>query len=223
MTGTDTGCGKTYVAVALIRALKARGLRAVGYKPVAAGAEPRDGALRNADALALMAASAIDMPYAAVNPYCFEPAVAPHIAAAEAGSPIDLGRLLTAAAELAARADFTLVEGAGGWLVPLGAGLDMQGLALALGLPVVLVVGLRLGCLSHALLSERAILGSGATGLGWVGSVVDPTMPRLTENIETLKEHLSLSCLGILPHAHNPDAVWPGGDAVLDRLLEPAG
>jgi dethiobiotin synthetase len=220
VTGTDTGCGKTCVSIALIRALRERGLRVAGFKPVAAGAAWRDGQLRNADAAALGAASGLDLAYATVNPYCFGPPIAPHLAAAEAGIRIDIDRILAAFAALAARADFVVVEGAGGWLVPLDGEATMQDLALALQLPVILVVGLRLGCLNHALLSERAILASGVGAAGWIGSVTDPGMARMDQNIVTLKAKMSLPCLGVLSH----QGAAPADDGlVLDRLLEPAG
>jgi dethiobiotin synthetase len=200
VTGTDTDCGKTEVALALVRGLRERGIRAAGFKPVAAGADWRDGKLQNADALALKAVGAGEFPYPTINPYCFEPAVAPHLAAAEAGVGIDVDTVVSACATLTSACDFVVAEGAGGWRVPLAQGLDMQGLALALGFPVVLVVGLRLGCLNHALLSEQAIRASGAPLLGWIGSQVDPAMARLNGNTETLIAQLSVPCLGILPH-----------------------
>ncbi|MDH5454295.1 MAG: dethiobiotin synthase, partial [Paracoccaceae bacterium] len=191
VTGTDTDCGKTYAAVALIGRLRERGMAVAGLKPVAAGATGcSDEVLRNDDALALMAASGLEIPYAVVNPYCFAPAIAPHLAAAESGVEISLARIRAACAEAAAVCDFIVVEGAGGWRVPLAPALDVQGLALALGLPVVLVVGLRLGCLNHALLSEQAILASGARLCGWIGSQVDPDMQRLNENIAVLNTRL---------------------------------
>lgn len=221
ITGTDTDCGKTFVAVRLIRELRAQGVRAVGFKPVAAGARWCDGYLRNDDTLALMAASDLDLPYREVNPYCLEPAIAPHLAAAEAGVSIDPAVILAARARLAARCDFLVVEGAGGWRVPLGPGLDMQALALALGLPVLLVVGLRLGCLNHALLSEQAIEASGARLLGWIGSQVDPQMRRLDANIATLCERLSAPCLGIMLHPASPETAPSAPPFVLDNIHRP--
>jgi len=211
VTGTDTGCGKTRVCVTLIEHVRGAGLRAAGFKPVAAGAEWCDGQLQNDDAMALRAAGGLDLDYAVVNPYCFEPPVAPHLAAAESGVTIEPDRIRAARDVLGAACDFLVVEGAGGWRVPLGPGFDMQGLALELRLPVLLVVGLRLGCLNHALLSEQAILASGAPLLGWVGSQVDPGMARLNENIATLRSGLSVPCLGILTH--------PQSGTALDRAL----
>ena len=200
VTGTDTGSGKTIVSLALIKALSALGLRVAGFKPVAAGADWRDGELRNDDALALRAAGVPGLSYAMVNPYCFAPAIAPHLAAAEVGCVIDPAAILAARDALAARCDFVVAEGAGGWRVPLSPELDMQALALALDWPVLLVVGLRLGCLNHALLSEQAIRASGVSFVGWIGSQVDPEMPRLNDNIETLKSILAAPCLGVIPH-----------------------
>ena len=223
VTGTDTDCGKTRVSVALIERLRARGVMVGGFKPVAAGAEWREGELRNDDAMALGAASGLKIRYATINPFCFAPPVAPHLAAAEAGVVIEPGPILTARDRLASGVEFLVVEGAGGWRVPLVPGLDIQGLALALGLPVLLVVGLRLGCLNHALLSEQAILASGARLLGWVGSQVDPAMSRLNENIATLTTELSVPCLGIVPHPASATELDGGVSLALDELLGEAG
>ena len=222
VTGTDTGCGKTRVSLALIEQLRARGVRVGGFKPVAAGSERHDGELRNDDALALIAASGLDVSYRAANPYCFEPAIAPHLAAAEAGIKIEAGPILAARDELASGCEFLVVEGAGGWRVPLGPRFDMQGLALELGLPVLLVVGLRLGCLNHALLSEQSILASGARLLGWIGSQVDPGMARPNENIATLNADLSRPCLGILPHAESSGPLNRAAPLEIDFLVSEA-
>lgn len=219
VTGTDTDCGKTFVALTLIRALRARGLRVAGFKPVAAGADWRDGQLQNDDALALAQASGLAVPYATVNPYCFEPAIAPHLAAAEVGAAIDPATILTARDRLATACDFVVTEGAGGWLVPLGARLDMSGLALALGYPVLLVVGIRLGCLNHALLTAQAIQRSGAHLLGWVGTQVDPGMARLNANIDALVARLPGTCLGILPHPDSREPLARQGMLSVDALL----
>lgn len=205
ITGTDTDCGKTFVAAELIRGIRATGLRVAGFKPVAAGAGLSDGELRNDDALTLMQASGLGLPYHAVNPYCLAPPVAPHIAAAEAGVEIALPPVLDAFEQLRAASDLVVVEGAGGWAVPLADGLDMADLAVRLDLPVVLVVGLRLGCINHARLSEQAILASGGRLVGWVGSQVDPAMPRLGENLDTLRRLLSVPCLGVLARSSSRD------------------
>ncbi len=198
ITGTDTGCGKTFVARALVRLLRDQGIRVVGQKPVAAGAVYTAEGLRNDDAVMLQADSGLDLPYHLVNPYCFEPAIAPHLAAADAGTEIRVTLIQESFAALQAKADAVIVEGAGGWLVPLDRELDMAGLAAALGLPVVLVVGLRLGCLNHARLTELAIRARGVEIAGWIGSQVDPQMARLDENLATLRDMLAAPCLGVL-------------------------
>ncbi|MCB1802939.1 MAG: dethiobiotin synthase [Gammaproteobacteria bacterium] len=220
VTGTDTDCGKTFVAAELIRRIRATGLRVAGFKPVAAGAGLSDGELRNDDALTLMEASGLALPHRAVNPYCLAPPVAPHIAAAEAGVEIRLQPVLDAYRQLLAFSDLVVVEGAGGWAVPLADGFDMADLALGLDLPVLLVVGLRLGCINHARLSEQAILAGGARLVGWVGSQVDPAMPRLGENLDTLGRLLSVPCLGVLTRAPSKSL-----EQALDipRLLEALG
>lgn len=200
VTGTDTDCGKTLVASLLIRSLRERGVQVAGFKPVAAGAVLRDGFLQNDDALTLAEASGLDLPYAQVNPYCFAAPVSPHLAAADVGETIDLRRVRRVRDQLAAAADYLVVEGAGGWRVPLGPGLDMQDLAIALGFPVILVVGMRLGCLNHARLSVQAIRSSGLPLAGWVGSRIDPQMSRFDENVSTLKQCLGAPCLGVVPY-----------------------
>ncbi len=223
ITGTDTDCGKTHVATTLIHALRGRGLRVAGFKPVAAGANLRDGILRNDDALALIEATGLDLPYESVNPYCFAPAVSPHLAAEEAGIAIELAPIRRAFDRLAAASDFVVAEGAGGWRVPLGPERDGQDLALALGIPVILVIGLRLGCLNHALLSEQAILASGATLLGWVGNRIDPQMARQRQNLHSLEQRLGVPCLGVLPHAAAGDVPGVRSRLDIDALLRSRG
>jgi dethiobiotin synthetase len=188
VTGTDTGVGKTLVACATLRACVAARRRAVGMKPVASGCDP--GASGREDVAALSIAGNVDAPASARNPYAFAPAIAPHLAATAAGVAIDLGRIHEAYAELAARADCVVVEGAGGALVPLDARRDMLDIARALGLPVVLVVGMRLGCLNHALLSAQAIRARGLSFRGWVANCIDPRFEPLAECIVTLEARL---------------------------------
>jgi dethiobiotin synthetase len=206
VTGTDTGVGKTLVATALLRALAGRGIVAAGMKPVACGAVQTAGGLRNDDALALMQESGVTLPYPVVNPYCFEPAVAPHIAATEAGVEIDLGNILMNYLHVAAAARVTVVEGAGGWLVPLNSQVTSAAVPSILSLDVIMVVGLRLGCLSHALLTAESIERHGCRPVAWVGNVVDPAMARLDQNITALRERLPVPCLGIVPHLSQPTA-----------------
>lgn len=200
VTGTDTDCGKTRVSVALVHVLRQAGLVVAPFKPVAAGAGGSGGRLRNGDAMQLIAAAGGQWQYEQVNPYCLEAPISPHLAAREAGVLIRQRPIEDAFQTLQRKADFILVEGAGGWLVPLCEDWSIEDMALMLELPVVLVVGLRLGCLNHARLSLARIRNSGARVAGWVGSVIDPDMLRLKENIASLRELLDAPCLGVLPH-----------------------
>lgn len=204
VAGTDTGIGKTHVACALLHALRATGLRASGMKPVASGCAQTSEGLRNEDALALIDASDPRPDYAACNPYAFEPAIAPHLAAADAGVRIDPEVIAAAFAQLATRADIVVVEGVGGWMVPLSDRLDAGAIPRLLGLPVILVVGLRLGCINHARLSARAIADDGCELLGWIGNAIDPDMARRSDNLATLHRLLPAPCLGVLEHAVEP-------------------
>lgn len=204
VTGTDTGVGKTLAAAALLCAFTARGRRAAGMKPVAAGAERTAAGLRNADALTLQRGSSVELPYDLVNPYCFEPPIAPHLAAAESGTSIDLEVLVHCYGQIAAQAEVVVVEGAGGWLVPLDAALTFAAVPARLSLGVVLVVGLRLGCINHALLTAEAIGHHGCRSVAWIGSVLDPGMLRLERNVETLRDRLPMPCLGVIPRLASP-------------------
>lgn len=214
ITGTDTGVGKTVVACALLRNWAARGRRAVGMKPVAAGIA--EGAACNEDVAALAAAGNVEAPLSARNPFAFAPAIAPHLAAAQAGVPIDLARIRAAYEVLAARADRVVVEGAGGVLVPLDARLDMLDLALALSLPVVLVVALRLGCLNHALLSAHAIHGRGLAFAGWVANLLEPMMARVDANVATLEQRLPGPRIATVGWTRADAPEWGPGAAALD-------
>jgi len=199
VTGTDTGVGKTLVTAALLRRLREAGVAVAGMKPLAAGAIAGPEGPANEDALLLQAESSIRHPYATVNPWLFTPAIAPHIAAAEAGVAIDTGRIVAAHARLAACAEVVLAEGAGGFLVPLDAGGSCADLPALLGMEVLLVVGLRLGCLNHALLTAEAIATRGLVLTGWVGNGIDPAFARREENVATLTSRLAAPCLGIVP------------------------
>ncbi|OJZ18419.1 MAG: dethiobiotin synthase [Thiobacillus sp. 65-29] len=201
VTGTDTGVGKTRVAVALVHALRAQGLRVAVMKPVAAGCAP---GMPNEDVSALIEAANVAADIDDVNPYRFAAAIAPHIAAAQMGVRIELDRVGDAYTRLAARADAVVVEGAGGWRVPLGEDEDMDDLAARLGLPVLLVVGLRLGCLNHALLTADAIVRRGLPWAGWVGNVIDPAMACLEDNLAALHRRLPGPCLGVAPWEPGP-------------------
>jgi dethiobiotin synthetase len=199
VTGTDTGVGKTSIAVALLRALVEAGVRSAGMKPVASGCELRDGALVNEDALALIAAGNLPVAYEDVNPYAFAPAIAPHVAARQAGVIIDRARIRASYLRLAARADCVVVEGAGGWLVPVGPNATLADVALDLALPVILVVGMRLGCINHALLTAQAIAASGLTLAGWVANDPGPVMPERAASLAAIAERVAAPRLADVP------------------------
>ncbi len=206
VTGTDTGVGKTVASAALLHAFRARGLRAVGMKPVASGCTATPDGWRNDDALALQAASDPVPPYDDLNPYALPAPLAPEIAARDAGVDVQLGVLVSAFERLHPRADLVLVEGVGGWAAPLTATLDQRHLVQELRLPVVLVVGMRLGCINHARLSARAIQDDGARLVGWIANEVDPDMARRDENVALLSARLPVPCWGRLPYAPEADA-----------------
>ncbi len=201
VTGTDTGIGKTVVACALARAFAAAGERIAVMKPIASGAERTPEGLRNADALALIAAANVPLRYAQVNPYCFEPAISPHIAAEDAKIEVDIGTIKAGYEALRLSSDRVIVEGAGGWLAPVNARQTMADLAGALGIPAVLVVGLRLGCLNHAELTWRAIASAGVAFAGWVANRVSAPMEREAENLATLARRLGAPPLAVVPFA----------------------
>lgn len=204
ITGTDTGIGKTVASAALLHALRARGLRAVGMKPVASGCERVEGQWRNEDAIALQDASDPRPAYADINPYALPAATAPELAAREAGIDIALPPILDAYRRLAAQADAVIVEGVGGWAAPLSAQLDQRDLVLALRLPVIMVVGLRLGCINHARLTAQAIAADGAMLTGWIGNDVDPALPQADAYFDLLRPRLTAPCLGRLPFSARP-------------------
>jgi dethiobiotin synthetase len=199
ITATDTNAGKTWIALGLMSALQRRGLRVAGMKPVASGCVRTDQGRRNADALMLMRQSDLPLAYEDVNPYAFEPAIAPHIAAEESRTGIDLHRIVTAYERLGRMADFTVVEGVGGWRVPLTETLGIRDLAAALGLPVILVAGLRLGGINHALLTAEAIVRDRIPFAGWIANRVDPDYGRLPQTIATLKAGIKAPCLAAVP------------------------
>ncbi|MCX7193687.1 MAG: dethiobiotin synthase [Proteobacteria bacterium] len=220
VTGTDTNVGKTLISCALLHGFAAQGCRMAGFKPVAAGGSLRSNGDtpdvplagtaawfyedHNEDALRLRAAGNIQATYGQVNPYCFVQEVAPHLAAKFAGVRINLERIVESFRELATLADSVIVEGAGGFCVPLNDDQDGADLARLLKLPVILVVGMRLGCLNHALLTQRAIAASGLKLAGWVANCVDGEMKMLNENIDALKLRLTAPLLGVVPHCQTP-------------------
>ena len=204
VTGTDTGVGKTETACGLIHALQDAGWSCIGMKPVAAGARRVAGRLRNSDVERLDLASRVRAPRRLRNPYVFAPAIAPHIAAFEAGIPIDVDLLADRCRTLATRADIVIVEGAGGFRVPLGDSADFADLAVRLALPLIMVVGMRLGCLSHALLTAEAIERRGLVLAGWVANRVDARMHRYGENVEALCKRIDAPLLADVPFVHAP-------------------
>lgn len=199
VTGTDTGIGKTHASAVLLRAWRASGRRVQGMKPVASGCERIDGVWKNEDALALRAAAGSDADYASINPYALPTPTAPQLAAAEEGVVIALPVITAAYRQLAAQTEGVLVEGVGGWLAPLSDDLDQSDLVHALELPVLLVVGLRLGCINHARLSEHSIRASGCRLLGWIGNAVEPDFDADGRYFEALQRSMSSPCLGRLP------------------------
>ena len=204
VAGTDTGIGKTHAACTLLHALRATGRKTCGMKPVASGCMDTPEGLRNEDALALLAAGSAPLPYARVNPVALREPLSPHLAAAREGVTIELPPLRAAFDALCAEHEAVVVEGVGGWRVPLAPGLFASEIARAWDLPVILVVGLRLGCLSHALLSAEAIVADGCRLAGWIGNRVDPAMEAVEDNLATLRELLPAPCLGVLPHGEAP-------------------
>ncbi len=201
VTGTDTEIGKTFVAAALLRLARDRGLRCAALKPVAAGCTRVDGELENDDARQLIAASGTDLDYRRVNPVALEPAIAPHIAATQAGITLGARELVRhCRAALADEFDFAVVEGAGGWFVPLNATETLADVCFGIGARPILVVGMKLGCLNHALLTAHAIAHAGGELAGWVANCPTPAMPVFDENVATLRERLPAPCLGIVPY-----------------------
>ena len=208
VTGTDTGVGKTMVACALLRKYVAAGSRAVGMKPVAAG-----GGADNDDLVALATAGNVDAPLSARCPYAFEGAIAPHLAARAAGAVIDLHRIQKSYEELSARADRIVVEGAGGALAPLGERIDMLDIPRVLGLPVLMVVGVRLGCLNHALLTSLAIRARGLRLVGWIANRIDPMMACQDENVAALERLLSAPRIASMRWGYADVPEWSAIDA----------
>jgi dethiobiotin synthetase len=206
VTGTDTEIGKTLISAAMLHALARQGVRAAGMKPIAAGTELKDGVWRNDDVDRLAAAANVAVPVELMTPYLLREPAAPHIVAAMEGVSIDVARILDAWRRVTGMADAVVVEGVGGFRVPLSPGFDTADLASQLGLPVILVVGLRLGCLNHALLTAEAIASRGLRLAGWVANSVTLGMPHGTANIEALASRLDAPLLGYVPRLDQPSA-----------------
>lgn len=200
VTGTDTGVGKTLMSAGLLLAAKERGLSTAALKPVAAGCDVTAEGLRNDDALLLQSVITQSLAYEQINPIALEPAIAPHIAAQQARRVLSVDRLTGFCRGVLNQADFTLVEGAGGWRVPLNSAETLADLARTLQLPVILIVGIRLGCINHAMLTVEAIARDGLPLAGWVANIIDPDMPCQQENIVSLQQRLAAPCLGVVPY-----------------------
>lgn len=221
ITGTDTEIGKTTIAAGLLHAARLRGLSTAAVKPVAAGCESTLDGLRNDDALTLQAECVPALDYDLLNPVALEPAIAPHIAAAEAGLELTAGQLASACFRVFERgADITLVEGAGGWRVPLNDKQTLADLAIELAQPVIMVVGLRLGCINHALLTAEAIAADGLQLAGWVANQVDPQMDRQQHNLDTLKALMPAPLLGVVPRLAPLTMAGVASHLQLDSLLD---
>lgn len=217
VTGTDTDAGKTTISTGLLAAARQQGLSTLACKPVASGSQQTADGLRNPDALQLDSQCSIRLPYTDINPYAFEPPIAPHLAAIAAGIRLDCAALQTDVRRvLDHAAGLTLIEGAGGWRVPLNTQESLADLAMALQLPVILVVGMKLGCINHALLSAEAILRDGLPLVGWIANAVDPHMACQADNLETLRQWMPAPCLTEVPYLDDTTA------AALIPYLAPA-
>ena len=206
VAGTDTDCGKTFIASALLHRAKQTG-STLGVKPIASGCEVTEQGLRNSDALSLIAQSTHKLAYRQVNPFAFEPAIAPHIAAEQMGLLLTPSAIVEHLNQLPFnQVDFALVEGAGGWRLPLVEGKFLSDVVKQLSLPVILVVGVKLGSLNHALLTQEAMLADGVHIAGWVANMVDPNMSVPQENLASLKTMMTSPCLGVVPYLPSMDA-----------------
>lgn len=204
ITGTDTEIGKTWCTVALIQYFRQQGLRVVGMKPIATGCCQTEKGLRNSDAEQILAVSGLEVPYDWVNPYAFEPPIAPHLAATQVGQRIELDKMISCYQQLATLAEVVVVEGVGGWRVPINDKQSLKDLVLTMEVPVILVVGLRLGCINHALLSAETIIRDGCHLVGWIANAMNPDF-ETQGSIETLKERLEVPLLAQIPYLENPD------------------
>ena len=203
ITGTDTGVGKTCATIALMQYFKQQGQTVVGMKPISAGCEWIDGQLKNEDALLIQKNATIQLPYEKINPYAFELPVSPHLAGKD--NPVQIDTVVQYFEELSKIADVVLVEGAGGWLAPINNKEDIADLAKALDIPVILVVAIKLGCINHAKLTFQSIMSAGVKCNGWLAMCIEPDMLKIDENIETLRNYISVPLLGVFPFMENID------------------
>ena len=203
ITGTDTGVGKTLASLALMHALQSQGHSVAGMKPVSAGCVKTEHGLRNDDAVQLQKASSFELSYELTNPFAYEPPIAPHIAAHQRGDQISINKIEDCFNAIASQSDLVIVEGAGGWLVPINENETMADVAIQLNLPVILVVGMRLGCLNHALLTVENIHSKGVKFAGWIANQIDQDMLKSNENISALETLIQAPLLGIIPWSNN--------------------
>ena len=222
IAGTDTDAGKTLIATGLLAAANQRGLRTVAMKPVAAGCEETEQGLRNGDALELLEAMSEQLPYERVNPVALQAAIAPHIAAQQEGRRLLVSQLVGYCRGVMMQpADLLLIEGAGGWRVPLNRNETLAGLVRELQLPVILVVGMKLGCINHALLTAEAIARDGLSLAGWVANCRDPDMVVFEENLATLRDLIHAPCLGVVPHLESPDDASVAAHLNIELVISP--
>lgn len=207
VTGTDTEIGKTYIAVGLVHYFNQKGLSTIGLKPVASGCTFEGNRLINRDALKLQKAASVNLPYHMVNPFSFEPAIAPHIAALDGQTNLSINRLTNACVNaFETRADVAIIEGAGGWMTPLNEQETLADFVSHMDFSVILVVGMRLGCLNHALLTYQSIKHSGCKVRGWVANCIEPNMEVFKDNLETLRNWINAPCLGVIGHNKTPES-----------------
>jgi len=218
ITGTDTEIGKTTISLGLINVLQHAGHKVSAMKPVASGCVLQNGALRNDDALKLIAACNQELIYDQVNPYAFEPPIAPHIAAEQVGVIINISTICDLANTLQSESDYCIIEGAGGWLVPLNENNTIEDLAIALKLPVILVVGLRLGCINHATLTAKAIQNSGLVLAGWVANHCNKDIEQADKMIGSLKQRIDAPCIGVVDYLYKLDAEAVGSNMDISLL-----
>ena len=206
ITGTDTSCGKTEITLGLMQLLQDKRQIVLGMKPIASGATATAEGLRNEDATRIQAQGTIQVDYAEINPYVYEPPIAPHLAAEQANEQIDLNVISTLCTSLLARADCVIVEGVGGWRVPFNRKQSAADLVQMLNMHVILVVGLKLGCINHALLTAESIQASNIRLAGWIANEVEPNMLNGDENIAMLRATIKSPCLGVVPYMNNPSS-----------------